>query len=124
MATTNLELLAVGITEAGLASHETLVMQQFFHLVTVLCYNGNLYNHNSNLDDDSTLTTTNNNSNIHCNKKICIINTDNVPGNGTILKQHVLILAKEKQKQQQEQQDQAVDNKLHCLYQNASGASS
>jgi hypothetical protein len=64
------------------------------------------------MDDDSTLTTTNNNSNIHCNKKICIINTDNVPGNGTVLKQHVLILAKEKQKQQQEQQDQAVDNKL------------
>ena len=73
-----LQLIAVGITEAGLASPDTSAMQQFFVLIQTLAL----------LHQRQEWKFPNNN-----NRKIVVINTDNLPQNGSLLRQHVLTLA-------------------------------
>lgn len=71
-------ILGVGVTEAGLASHETPVMKDLFELLKVMCDKVN--------DKTWEPPTT-------PNQKLCVINMDNVPQNGDILRQHMITLA-------------------------------
>ncbi len=60
-------LLAVGVTEAGLASADTEAMQQLFRFLCTL-----------RIKEPTT--------------KICVVNTDNVPFNGNVIRQHMMTL--------------------------------
>jgi hypothetical protein len=71
-------ILGVGVTEAGLASPETPVMKDLFELLKVMCEKFN--------DKTWEPPTT-------PNQKLCVINTDNVPQNGDVLRQHMMTMA-------------------------------
>lgn len=86
----NVQVLGIGFTEAGLSSPETPAMHNLFHFLQVLCFQ--MYD---DLWKDSIKDVQNNNT----TQKICVINTDNVPGNGNVLRQHILALLKQKQEE-------------------------
>ena len=69
-----LQLIGVGVTEAGLASAQTTVMQDLYELLQKI------------QQQQQTQPTTDANP-------ICVINMDNVPHNGAILRQHMETLA-------------------------------
>jgi hypothetical protein len=73
-------VIGVGVTEAGLASPDTTVMRDLYHLLHTLV------RHQQHQQQPPTATTTTSTS-------ICVINTDNVPNNGTVLRHHMLTLA-------------------------------
>jgi len=66
-------ILGVGVTEAGLASHTTTAMQDLYELLDKIRQTC------PPLPDND--------------QKICLINTDNVPNNGDVLRQHMNTLA-------------------------------
>lgn len=74
-------IIGVGVTEGGMARAETTAMKDLYELFTkILDYRQ--HHHNDN-EPCNTLT----------KKKICVINTDNVPNNGDVLKSHMYTLA-------------------------------
>jgi hypothetical protein len=74
-----ISILGLGVTEAGLASHETPVMQDLYQLFVAI----------RDLTPDVIPTNGQN--------TICVINTDNVPNNGSTIQQHMLTLAAQNQ---------------------------
>jgi hypothetical protein len=65
------QIIAVGVTEAGLLSHTTSAMQDLFSLL--------LYVRHHELFDST--------------QKLCVVNTDNVPNNGSTIEQHMRAIA-------------------------------
>jgi hypothetical protein len=65
------QMIAVGVTEAGLISHATSAMQDLYHLLARICQ--------YQLFDVA--------------QKICIVNTDNVPNNGSTIERHMRTIA-------------------------------
>lgn len=75
----SISIIGVGVTEAGLSSHEMPVMKELFQL---LCRLRELrIGGEAEVNTEKPIT------------KICILNTDNVPNNGSVLKQHMQTLA-------------------------------
>ena len=79
-----LELVGIGLTEAGLISCNTSAMQNLFEFISVL---HRLF-HNDNKK---------NNNQTQSAKKVVLLNTDNVPHNGSVIRQHMFTLARKKQ---------------------------
>ena len=77
-----LRVIGLGVTEAGLASAETTVMQHLYQLLKAI------FTHRNVLQQD----------------KICIVNTDNVPQNGSLVKQYMQTLAQREEKEENMQQ--------------------
>ena len=73
MKASGVSILGVGVTEAGLASHTTTAMQDLYELLDKIRQTC------PPLPDND--------------QKICLINTDNVPNNGDVLRQHMNTLA-------------------------------
>jgi len=76
-------ILGVGVTEAGLASEPT--MRDLYGLLCALLAAQHEHEHDDDDADDD-------DGSMQQGKKICLINTDNVPHNGDVLKQHMLAL--------------------------------
>lgn len=66
---TEMEILGIGVTEQGLSSHDTTAMKDLYELLQKWAASNNRDN------------------------KICVINTDNFPNNGDVLRSHMLRLA-------------------------------
>lgn len=81
-----LNILGLGVTEAGLASPDTQVMLDLFELLKTV---------HTNIQNKTWEAPTT------PNHKLCVINTDNLPGNGTVLFQHMMALAERDEQQQQ-----------------------
>lgn len=78
-----IHILGVGVTEGGLASHNTRIMLDLYELLTHLC---------EMLEADQIT--------LGMQDKICVVNTDNVQNNGSVLLNHMLTLAEENPKMQ------------------------
>jgi mannitol-1-phosphate/altronate dehydrogenase len=74
-----ISMLGVGVTEAGLASAQTQAMHDLYQLI---CKFQEL------VESGQCKVTT-------PNQRICVINTDNVPNNGSVMQQHMETLAAE-----------------------------
>jgi hypothetical protein len=74
----NLKIIGVGVTEAGLSSPHTPIMQDLFRFFQGLLR-----------------TTAASSSQSSPTQKICVINTDNVPYNGDTIRSHMLALCRE-----------------------------
>lgn len=91
--TTKPFLIAVGVTEAGLASADTEAMQQLYRLLLSFM--------------DRSITT-----------PICVVNTDNVPNNGCVIRTHMLtLLQKEDPGEQQQKRQLFLDQ--HVVFLNS-----
>ena len=66
--TPSIQLIGVGVTEAGLASSQTQAMQELFHLLAYLRLH-NTYN-----------------------SELCVVDMDNVPDNGDTIRSHMIAL--------------------------------
>jgi len=73
-----ISILGLGVTEAGLAAPDTQAMKDLYELLCAI----------RSLIQDNIWTEPNT-----PRKKICILNTDNVPKNGSLLEQHMLTAA-------------------------------
>ena len=71
-------IIGVGVTEAGLASSDTSGMKHLYELLQFIYH----HYYMSDSDDDKT-----------DKQKICVIDMDNVPNNGTVIEQHMKELA-------------------------------
>jgi mannitol-1-phosphate/altronate dehydrogenase len=74
----SVSIIGVGVTEAGLASPETQAMEDLFELLV----NVRRLMETKEIEEPRT-----------SNKKVCILNTDNVPNNGAVLLSHMKVLA-------------------------------
>jgi hypothetical protein len=80
-----IRMIGVGVTEHGLASADTKAMQDLYKILKCLQqHHAAVITAGSTLDDDTTN-----------NGRICIINTDNVPNNGDVLRRHMLYWAEQ-----------------------------
>jgi hypothetical protein len=82
----NIAVLGVGVTEAGLSSHNTQVMLDLVDILHTI--------YKAQQTQIHTQSSSSSSSDIHITTptqpKVCVINTDNVPSNGTVIKGHVL----------------------------------
>ncbi|KAL7578573.1 hypothetical protein ACA910_011630 [Epithemia clementina (nom. ined.)] len=81
----HLQIIGVGVTEAGLASSQTTAMQHLFQLFQAIW--------------ERRCSSSNSNTTVRPPNKLIVINTDNVPNNGSVIQQHMLQLAKEQQQE-------------------------
>jgi hypothetical protein len=85
-----IRMIGVGVTEHGLASAETKAMKDLYDILKCLQQHHHVATTTtavSTLDDDHDTTEN--------GRKICIINTDNVPHNGDVLRRHMLYWAEQ-----------------------------
>lgn len=94
-------MIGVGVTEAGLASPKSKclldlaeILMECFHrmsdsLSTVTTPTMNTQDSNKRIKRQGSLVSSNPNG------KICVINTDNVPSNGSVIYNHILTIAKQ-----------------------------
>ncbi|KAL7578565.1 hypothetical protein ACA910_011623 [Epithemia clementina (nom. ined.)] len=81
-----LQIIGVGVTEAGFASSQTTAMQHLFQLFQAIW-------------ERKCSSSSNSNTTVLPLNKLIVINTDNVPNNGSVIQQHMLQLAKEQQQE-------------------------
>jgi hypothetical protein len=74
--TSSISILGVGVTEAGLSSKDTRAMKDLYEILQLLQEN--------------------NQPNRHSGAKLCVINTDNVPSNGSLIQSYMLGIAQAK----------------------------
>jgi hypothetical protein len=77
----SINVLGVGVTEAGLASQETQVMKDLYELLHLI----------SHLVKEAIWNTTSMGE-----RKICVVNTDNVPNNGDVIRRYMFEVAEER----------------------------
>ena len=92
----SLQIIGVGVTEAGLASPQTAAMQFLFQLLY------HLYQWDTTTPQQTATKP----------KKWMVINTDNVPHNGTVLQGHMMELARQYQLKQQQPEQESSEQSL------------
>ena len=93
-------MIGVGVTEAGLSSPKSKSLLDLTEIL-MKCFQRMS---NSIISTETNTTNTTTNKRIKCegsllstnpNGKICVINTDNVPSNGSVIYNHILTIARQ-----------------------------